>query len=141
MISDLSYKISSQFQNYKVEKIASGASKKLFFRLFNESHSVICMDFKDEKKEYANYIKVHSYLSKFNISIPSIYEQNDHYKILILEDFGSLRFDKIISDYKLKDLLTPAVETLIVLKNEINFNTYFDLDIYGFDKFKTEISK
>ena len=141
MIFDLCNKISSKFKHYKVEKIASGASKKLFFRLSNDSHSVICMDFKNEKKEYVNYIKIHSYLSKINISIPSIYERNDNYKILILEDLGNLRFDKILSDYKLKDLLTPAVKTLIILKNEINFNTSLDLDVYDFNRFKTEISE
>ena len=50
MIFDLCNKISSKFKHYKVEKIASGASKKLFFRLSNDSHSVICMDFKNENE-------------------------------------------------------------------------------------------
>ena len=104
MTSDLVHRIPSKYKNYRVKKIKSEASKRLFFRLSNDFDSVICMDSSKEKKEYNDFIKIHSYLSKINISLPIIYEKNDIHNILILEDFGNLRFDKILSDYSLKDL-------------------------------------
>ena len=77
MAFDLLNKIPSQFKNYKIKKIESGASKRFFYRLFKDSHTVICMDSREEKEEYKNYIKIHSYLSKVNVSIPDIYDRND----------------------------------------------------------------
>ena len=134
-------KIPSKFKNYKVENINSGASKKYFFRLSNDVHSIICIDSRREKEDYKNYLKVYSYLSKINISIPIIYERNDDHNILLIEDLGNLRFDKILLDYPLKDLLESAVKTLIVLKNEIEFDHTYDLSIYNFETFKLEISE
>ncbi|SVA78849.1 uncharacterized protein METZ01_LOCUS131703, partial [marine metagenome] len=75
---------------------------------------MICLDSGNEKKEYNNFLKVHSYLSKVNVSIPNIYENDDVNNILILEDFGNLRFDRILKDYPLKKLLECAIRTLIV---------------------------
>jgi len=141
MTSNLLYRIPSKYKNYRVEKIKREASKRLFFRLSNDFHSVICMDSSKEKKEYKDFLNVHSYLSKINISLPIIYEKNDNHNILILEDFGNLRFDKILSDYSLKDLLDSAVKTLVVLNTETNFDPSLGLSIYNFDTFKSEISE
>ena len=51
---------------------------------------------------------MHSYLSKVNVSIPNIYENDDVNNILILEDFGNLRFDRILRDYPLKKILPES---------------------------------
>ena len=80
-------------------------------------------------------------VSSHDVSIPNIYEKDDYNNILILEDFGSLRFDKILIDYPLKDLLKCAVETLTILKNNIDFNNSFDLSVYNYNTFKSEISE
>ena len=111
----------------KLKKSKSGASKRTFYRLIKDSNSLICLDSSNEKKEYYNFLKVHSYLSKVNVSIPNIYEKDDVNNILILEDFGNLRFDRILKDYPLKKLLEYAVRTLIVLKNDIYYNNSHDL--------------
>jgi len=138
---DLFDKISSKYKDYKFEKIKSGASKRTFYRLIKGSNSLICLDSSNEKNEYKNFLKVHSYLSKINVSIPDVYENDDVNHILILEDFGNLRFDRILKDYPLKKLLEYAVRTLIVLKNDIDFNHSQDLSIYNYNAFKSEISE
>ena len=138
---DLFNKISSKYRNYRVEKISSGASKRLFYRLSSDSNSVICLDSSNEKKEYNDFLKVYSYLSKINVSIPYIYENNDTNNILILEDFGNLRFDKILKNYPLRNLLECAVNALTILKNNIDFNFSLDLSIYNFNTLKSEISE
>jgi hypothetical protein len=84
---------------------------------------------------------VHSYLSKVNVSIPNIYENDDVNNILILEDFGNLRFDRILRDYPLKKILEYAIRTLIVLKNDIYYNSSQDLPVYNYNVFKSEISE
>ncbi len=138
---DLFDKISSKYKDYKIEKIKSGASKRMFYRLIKGSNSLICLDSGNEKKEYNNFLKVHSYLSKVNVSIPDIYDNDDINNILILEDFGNLRFDRILKDYPLKKLLEYAVKTLIVLKNDIYYNNSQDLSVYNYNAFKSEISE
>ena len=138
---DLFDKISSKYKDYKLEKIKSGASKRTFYRLIKGSNSLICLDSSNEKKEYNNFLKVHSYLSKVNVSIPNVYENDDVNNILILEDFGNLRFDRILKDYPLKKLLEYAVRTLIVLKNDIYYNNSQDLSVYNYNAFKSEISE
>ena len=64
MTFDLLNKISSKYKDYKVEKIKKGASKRYFYRLSDQSNSVICLDSSNEKKEYNDLLKVYSYLSK-----------------------------------------------------------------------------
>ena len=80
-------------------------------------------------------------MSQINISIPNIYEKDDNNNILIIEDFGNLRFDKILKDYPLKNLLEYAINVLIILKNDINFNLSHKLLVYSYDTFKSEISE
>ena len=140
-MQDLLNKIPSKFHNYQIDKINSGASKRYFYRISNNSNSFICMDSQHEEQEYENYLKIHSYLSKINISIPKIYEKYDDQKILILEDFGNLRFDKILSRYPTKHLLSSAVDTLIVLNNQTGINKNLNLSIYNFETLKLEISE
>jgi hypothetical protein len=138
---DLFDKISSKYKDYKIEKIKSEASKRTFYRLIKDSNSLVCLDSGNEKKEYNNFLKIHSYLSKVNVSIPNIYDNDDINNILILEDFGNLRFDKILKDYPLKKLLKYAVKTLIVLKNDIYYNNSYELSVYNYNVFKSEISE
>ena len=138
---DLFDKISSKYKDFKLKKIKGGASKRTFYRLIKDSNSFICLDSSNEKKEYSNFLKVHSYLSKVNVSIPNIYEKDDVNHILILEDFGNLRFDKILKDYPLKKLLEYAVRTLVVLRNDIYYNNYQDLSVYNYNVFELEISE
>jgi hypothetical protein len=138
---DLFDKISSKYKDYKFNKIKNGASKRTFYRLIKDSNSLICLDSSNEKKEYNNFLKVHSYLSKVNVSIPNIYEKDDINHILILEDFGNLRFDKILRDYPLKKLLEYAARTLIVLRNDIYYDNYKDLSVYNYNVFKLELSE
>ena len=138
---DLYDKISSRYKDYKFEKIKSEASKRTFYRLIKDSNSLVCLDSGNEKKEYNNFLKIHSYLSKVNVSIPNIYDNDDINNILILEDFGNLRFDKILKDYPLKKLLKYAVKTLIVLKNDIYYNNSYELSVYNYNVFKSEISE
>ena len=84
-------KISSYYKDYKIEKIKGDASNRTFYRLTKDSNSFICVDSGKETKEYNNFLKVHSFLSKVNVSIPSIYENDDINNILILEDFGWMK--------------------------------------------------
>ena len=67
--------------------------------------------------------------------IPNAYKK----LIIITEDFGNLRFDKILQCYSIKNLLQYAVDTLVVLKNSIKLDNKLELKQYNFNAFKSEI--
>ena len=131
----------SNYKSYKIEKIENGASYRKYYRLSNNIHSVIFMHSSKQKDEFNNFLNIHKILSSIDISIPKILEADNNLSIAILEDFGNLRFDKIINDYPLKDLLESAVESLIILKNEIKFNPSFKMPVYNYNILKKEISE
>ena len=133
--------LSSSFKNYKIQKLDKEASYRKYYRLHKDKKFLILMDSSKEPSEFSNFLKVHDILSRTSISIPKIYEIDQEKKFLLLEDFGDLRFDKILDKYKLKELLSVAVESLIVLKKEINFDLSYQLPIYNYDSFLNEISE
>ena len=139
MFHKISNKLSQNFQKYNIKKIENGASKKKFYRLINNSKSYILIDFNTDKYEYKNHIKIYEILKKINISIPQIVEKYDNKLLLICEDFGDLRFDKILKYHSLKDLLNYAIETLIIFNNSINFNNTYEISKYNFETFESEI--
>ena len=54
-----------------------------------------------------------------NISIPKIYEVHSTKYLIVMEDFGKDRFDKIYQEKKLYNFLKLAVDTLIIIQNSI----------------------
>ena len=132
-------KLPLEFQKYNISRIESGASKKIFYRLRNNNKTFIVINFSSYKQEYNNYVKVYNLLKDINISIPNIIERNDKESILISEDFGNSRFDKIIKKELLKELLQYAVDTLVVIKNSIKFDNKLMLPKYNLNIFQNEI--
>ena len=132
-------KLSIEFQKHNISKIESGASKKVLYRLSKNNKTFIVINFSPDKQEYDNYVKVYNLLKNINISLPSIIEKNDKELILITEDFGNLRFDKIIKKESIKDLLQYAVDTLVIIKNSIKFDNSSMLPKYNLNIFNKEI--
>ena len=139
MFLKITKKLSKNFKNSIVEKIQSGASKKFFYRLNVDSKSYILIDFNNNKTEYDDHIKIYNLLKNIDISTPKIIEKYDEHLLLITEDFGDLRFDKILKDYSLRDILSYAVDTLVVLNNSIKFNSALKIPEYNFKIFDSEI--
>lgn len=130
---------SKNFKNYKIIKIESGASTKKFYRITNNQISYIITDFGLDKNEYFNHIKIYDLLKNINISIPRIIEKYENDNVIISEDLGDLRFDKILEKYDIKKLLKYSIDTLIEINNKITFNSKSKLQEYNFNIFKTEI--
>ena len=139
MFINISNKLSYEFKKYSIEIIERGASKKNFYRLRHFNKKFILTDFSLNKEEYRNHLKIYNLLKNINISVPKIIEKYDNNLMIISEDFGDLRFDKILQKYPLNDLLHYAVDTLIILNNSIQYDPKLSLPQYNFDIFKDEI--
>ena len=136
MVKNIKKILPKKFKDFKIIKIEGGASKRKYYRLIKNEHKVILMDSSEEPKQFENFLNVHKIISKTNISIPLIYEVDVNKKNILLEDFGDLRFDKILNKYDLKDLLSTAVKSLIEIKNVIEYNHSYHLPVYNYKIFK-----
>lgn len=139
MFFNISQKLTNEFKNYKIQKIESGASNKIFYRLNDDYKSFILIDFILDKKEFNDFLKIYNILKNIDISIPALIEVNDQELTLLVEDFGNLRFDKILKKTNIKNLLNYALDTLIILNNSVKFDKRLLLSNYNFDTFKNEI--
>ena len=141
MFKEIKNIIPKKFKDFNVLNIKSEASTRKFYRLMKDEQKAILMDSSNEPKQFENFIKVHKIISNTKISIPKIFEIDRNNKIIILEDFGNLRFDKILNKFELKYLLSIAVESLIEIKKELRFNYDYNLPIYNYNIFKSELSE
>ena len=141
MLKEIKNIIPKKFKDFKILNIKSEASTRKFYRLMKDEQKAILMDSSNEPKQFENFIKVHKIISNTKISIPKIYEIDRNKKTIILEDFGNLRFDKILNKFELKYLLSIAVESLIEIKKELRFNYEYNLPIYNYNTFKSELSE
>ena len=101
-------------------EIKEGLSKKKVFRKIENNSKKIIIHFSNEEYEFFNFMHVYKILKKINISIPKIYEINLNKKIIIMEDFGENRFDRIYHKTELYNLLKLGVDNLIIIQNSIS---------------------
>ena len=129
-----------KFKAYEIIKIKSEASRRKYYRLKKNEKQIILMDSSNEPEQFEDFLKVHKIISKTNISIPNIYEVDKNNKYILLEDFGDLRFDRILNKFELKNLLSIAVESLIEIKKEIAYDQNYLLPVYNYKIFKLTLS-
>ena len=134
-------KLPWEYLKYNIFSIKEEASKKKLYRLIGKKKSFVVIDFSINKKEYFKYLKIYEILKNINISIPRIIERIDKNFILVLEDFGDLRFDKVLSKNNTKKLLKYAVKSLLTIKKSINYNENNLLKKYDLRTFKKEITE
>ena len=110
--------------NYKdLILIEGGASRKKISRYYKKNSSFIILDFSEDTEEFKNHLIIYDILKNINISIPKIFEVDFENHIIVTEDFGDQRFDKILNKYDINSLLDTAVESLIVLNNAKQLTT------------------
>ncbi len=125
----------------ELNKIESGASKKKIYRFKNKNKKKVLVDFSYSLSDYLSFINVHKYLSKTKVSIPKIFETNDNDKLILMEDFGNNRYDKIINDYDIKELLLNAIESQIKIQNSERPTVNEGFKEYNYSFFREEITE
>ena len=126
-------------ENY--QQIKNGASKKIIFRFRKKKYYLIGIDFTKDKNEFYNFIKTYNILKNVNISVPTIYEINFDKFLILMEDFGNQRYDKIYNNKNIYDLLKYAVESIVIIQNSLRFNKLLNLEKYNFDVLREEIKE
>ncbi len=122
-------------------QIEAGSSQKKIYRFKNNKKNNIVVDFASEINQFASFLHIHKFLSNFNISIPKIFETDNEKKLIIMEDFGNIRFDKIINNINPKDILQDAINSLIEIQNGQKPIENEYIKKYDFYSFETEIAE
>ena len=122
-------------------QIESGLSQKKIYRFKNNKEKKIVVDFSYETKQFVSFLDVHKFLSNINISIPKIFETDINKKIIIMEDFGDNRFDKLINSIDPKEILIDAINSLIEIQNTQKPIVNKFLKKYDFSSFEIEIAE
>ena len=76
-----------------------------------------------------------------NISVPKIFVTDDTKSIIIMEDFGNIRYDKLINIIDPKEILTNAINSLIEIQNSQKPKVNKYLKKYDFSSFRIEIEE
>ena len=84
-------------------EIESGASHKKIYRFKNNNEGKIIVDFSYNYNDYLSFLEVYNFLSIINISVPKIFDTDDSKSIIIMEDFGNNKYDKLINNIDPKE--------------------------------------
>tara|TARA_Y200000002_G_C22642005_1_gene647433 strand:- start:41 stop:967 length:927 start_codon:yes stop_codon:yes gene_type:complete len=122
-------------------EIKGGLSKKKIYRKFEKKLNKIIIDFSDNKKDFHNFLNVYKILKNVNISIPKIYEVHKNILIIVMEDFGEQKIDKICNEQNYYSFIKSSVECLVAIQNTLANDDLIKLKKYKYDEFKKDISE
>ena len=124
-----------------VYEIESGASHKKIYRFKNNNEGKIIVDFSYSYNDYLSFLEINNFLSMINISVPKIFDTDDTNCVIIMEDFGNIRYDKLINSIDPKDILIDAINSLIEIQNSQKPVVNKFLKQYDFSSFTVEIAE
>ena len=130
-----------KFSLNDIYQIESDASYKKIYRFKNQNEGKILIDFSYNHKDYLSFLEVNEYLSAINISVPKIFEVEDSKSIIVMEDFGDIRYDKLINKMDPKEILVDAVNSLIEIQKIEKPVFNYGLKKYNFSSFEKEIAE
>ena len=90
--------------------IKGSASLKKVYRFNKKNSKFILLDFSEDANEFNNHLNIYNILKNIDISVPKIFEVNFKDKIIVTEDFGDQRFDKVFNKYDINCATTPPNE-------------------------------
>ena len=122
-------------------EIKGGLSKKKIYRKFENKLNKIIIDFSDNKKDFHNFLNVYKILKNTNITIPKIYEVHNSMLIIVMEDFGEQKIDKICNEQNYYSFIKSSVECLVIIQNTLANDDLIKLKKYKYEEFKKDISE
>ena len=122
-------------------EIKGGLSKKKIYRKFENKLNKIIIDFSDNKKDFHNFLNVYKILKNINITIPKIYEVHKSILIIVMEDFGEQKIDKICNEQNYYSFIKSSVECLVIIQNTLANDDLIKLKKYKYEEFRKDISE
>ena len=122
-------------------QIESGASHKKIYRFKKKYIGKVVVDFSYNHNDYLSFLEVNNFLSNIKISVPKIFDTDHNKSIIIMEDFGDSRYDKLINNIDLKEILINAINSIIEIQSAQKPIVNSKLKQYNYTAFKIEIAE
>jgi len=97
---------------------SSDASFRRYFRIKTPDGSFVVMDAPPDKENIDAFIYVANLLTKINVNVPIIFQQNTEEGFLLLEDFGSLCFLDQLTVDNASSLYASAFDALLLIQSQ-----------------------
>lgn len=139
MIADRDAKIdnflSATLQDVQREKLPSDASFRKYERISSHGKTYILMDAPPEKEDVKPFIKIDEILINLGFSAPEIIAKDIENGFLLLEDFGSNKFNSTLISFPEKEigLYKTAVDVLVEIYQKTSSRQY---DVAKYSKAK-----
>jgi len=124
-----------------LHQIESDVSHKKIYRFKNHNIGKVVVDFSYNHDDYLSFLEINNFLLNINISVPRIFDTDHSKSIILMEDFGDRRYDKLINGIDPKEILIDALNSLIEIQNSEKPIVNNILKQYGYSSFKIEIAE
>ncbi len=135
----LSFLSNSNLNIKKITKMRGDASKRKYYRVNDGQENFVLMDASEDSikktttsKTLTDFIVFGQYLENIGLRVPKIYEFDIQKHLILEEDLGLTTYDELYSKLSFKDLISPAIESLLILVHS-NYENLNDLEGRAFE--------
>ena len=105
----------TNLMKFKIQPIKSDASFRKFYRInLNKNSKIIVFAEKEKYKNLIVYCTINNFLRNNKILAPKLFEHNYTKSVMIIEDFGDLTFNKVLSVKKDKLIIYKKLVDLLL---------------------------
>ena len=105
----------TNLMQFKIQPIKNDASFRKFYRInLNKNSKIIVFAEKEKYKNLIVYCTINNFLRNNKILAPKLFEHNYTKSVIIIEDFGDLTFNKVLSVKKNKLIIYKKLVDLLL---------------------------
>ena len=105
----------TNLMKYKIRQIKDDASFRKFYRInLNKNSKIVVFAEKEKYKNLIVYCTINNFLRNNKILAPKLFEHNYTKSVIIIEDFGDLTFNKVLSVKKNKLIIYKKLVDLLL---------------------------
>jgi len=130
----LSFLSNSNCNFKKITNMKGDASNRKYYRVNDSKKNFVLMDASEDSikktttsKTITDFIVFGKYLEKIGLRVPKIYRFDIQKQLILEEDLGLTTYNELYSKLSFEDLITPAIESLLILVHS-NYRNINDLD-------------
>jgi len=102
--------------DFSISNASSDASFRRYFRVKTIEDSFIVMDAPPQNESIEAFLKISQILNSINVNVPDIYEEDDAFGFILMEDFGSDTYLDVLNNDNQQILYSDSIESLIQMQ-------------------------
>jgi aminoglycoside/choline kinase family phosphotransferase len=102
--------------DFSISNASSDASFRRYFRVKTIEDSFIVMDAPPQNESIEAFLKISQILNSINVNVPDIYEEDDTFGFILMQDFGSDTYLDVLNNDKQQLLYSDSIESLIQMQ-------------------------